>query len=377
MILGGLQTETGLSPASPQNASLLPVGLDMANADIIIQSCDSINFRIHKLVLSMSSPFFDDMFSLPQPSASDQDLVDGLPVVRLSEDAEVLKCLLTLLYPIPSRISNPYNKILMVLAASQKYDMEAVQARIHNGIQAKVLPMPTGAATFRAYAVASAAGLSSERETLTHLTLDFPMTFEYLCDELPFFEGWVLRDLIRFRKRCRDNLISCFKSFLNLGNPPFNIWMYCTYEGSYMNSVAGYAPSWLTDLFQKHLTELDQAFTKPFPNTSNICEEYQSALQAHIASCRCIACPTVHAMNGGTFCKEIKNRLALAIAVGDFHFTKVYLASEHSSPATVEDYGKGSTPQHLCLTCLLCAVFVDSCTVIELPETDIVGITLG
>jgi hypothetical protein len=111
----------------------------------------------------------------------------------------------------------------MVLAASQKYDMEAVQARIHNGIQTKVLPMPTEAATFRAYTVASVAGLSSEKETLARLTLDFPMTFEYLCDELPFFEGWVLRDLIRFRKRYRDNLISCFKSFLDLRNPPFNI----------------------------------------------------------------------------------------------------------------------------------------------------------
>jgi hypothetical protein len=255
------------------------------------------------------------MFSLPQPSESDQEVVDGLPIVRLSEDADVLKCLLTMLYPIPSIIPDSYNKTLMVLAAAQKYDMDGVQSHIRDSIQGKKLPMPTGAATFRAYAIASTAGLSSEKETLARLTLDFPMTFEYLCDELPFFEGWVLHDLIRFRKRCRDNLISCFKSFLDLRNPPFGIWTRCTQSGSDMrdHTGTGHSPSWLTDFFQKRLTELDQAFTKPLPNTSNIREEYLSALQAHFASKTCISCSRVHLLNGETFCKEIENRLALAI----------------------------------------------------------------
>ena len=264
------------------------------------------------------------MFSLPQPS--DEEAFDGLPIVRLSEDADVLKCLLTMLYPIPSIIFDSYNKTLMVLAAAQKYDMDAVQSHIRDSIQGKKLPMPTGTATFRAYAIASTAGLSSEKETLARLTLDFPMTFEYLCDELPVFEGWVLRDLIRFRKRCRDNLISCFKSFLNLGNPPFNIWTPCVSSISYSYKT-GHSPSWLTALFQKRLTELGQVFTNPLPNTSNIRKEYLSALQAHIASNMCASCPRVHAICGDTLFKEIENRLAGAIGkvkVGDFHFLETF-----------------------------------------------------
>jgi len=75
------------------------------------------------------------MFSLPQPS--DQEVVDGLPVVRLSEDAEVLNCLLTMLYPITSMIPNSYDKTLMLLAASQKYDMDVVQSRIRAAVQGK------------------------------------------------------------------------------------------------------------------------------------------------------------------------------------------------------------------------------------------------
>ena len=314
----------------------------MANADIIIQSCDSINFRVHKLVLSMSSAFFHDMFSLPQPSESDQEVVDGLPVLRLSEDAEVLKCLLTMLYPIPSMMPDSYNKALMVLAASQKYDMDGIQSRIRDSIRGQNLLMPTGPATFRAYAMASIAGLSSEKETLARLTLNFPMTFEYLCDELPFFEGWVSRDLIRFRKRCRDSLISCITLSLNLGYPPFNIWMCCTSEGSYMPPATGYSPLWLTNLFQKLLTELNQAFTNPLPNTSNIREEYLSALQDHITSYRCIACPKVHAMNGDAFCKEIENRLALVIEVGDFHFTKEFWGLNIRNQVTVGGLCEGT-----------------------------------
>jgi len=334
VILGGLQTKTGPSPAFPQNPSPLPDRLDMANGDIIIQSCDFINFRVHKLVLSLSSPFFGDMFSLPQPS--DQDVVDGLPVVRLSEDADVLNCLLTMLYPIPSMIPDSYNKTLMVLAASQKYDMDGVQSRIRAEIQSKKLSLTDGPATFHAYAIASIGGLSSERETLARLTLDFPMTFESLCDGLPFFEGWVLRDLIRFRKRCRDNLISCLESFLYLDIPPFDIWTSCTYPYSFTSSEHECLPSWLTDLFKEHLIELEEAFTNPFPKTSYF-REFLSALQDHMASDKCADCPKVHAVKGEMFCKAIENRLALAISnVGDFHSPEEFWASEHLNQATVE-----------------------------------------
>jgi hypothetical protein len=268
------------------------------------------------------------MFSLPQ--TPDQETIDGLPVVQLPEDAEVLNCLLTMLYPIPFMIPNSYDKALVLLAASQKYDMDGVQSRIRAEIQGRILPMPTGAATFHAYTIASIGGLSSEKKTLARLTLDFPMTFEYLCDELPFFEGWVLRDLIGFRKRYRDSLILCFKSFLDLRKPPFNVWKPCKQSSSYMKAFVACSPSWLTNLFQKRLTELDQAFTNPLPNTSNIREEFLSALLAHIASDRCATCPEVHSMSGETFCREIEKRLARAIdKVCDFHFPEEFLASEY------------------------------------------------
>jgi hypothetical protein len=62
--------------------------MDMPNADVILWSSDLVNFHVQRLILKMSSPFFNDLFSLPQPPG--HEAVNGLPVVQLSEDAEVL-----------------------------------------------------------------------------------------------------------------------------------------------------------------------------------------------------------------------------------------------------------------------------------------------
>ena len=294
--------------------------MDMSDANLIIQSCDLVNFRVHKRTLAMSSPIFNAMFSLPQPRPSKKEVVDGLPVLRLSEDSEVLSGLITMLYPIPSWLPNSYAKALTLLSASQKYEMVGVQSRIHAEIQNREFPPLTGPETFRSYAISSSGELSSEREKLARQTLNFPMTFEYLCDELPSFKGRALCDLVDFRKRCRDNLVSCFESFLKLGQPPFNNRTSCRdsrYSSYSHSSSSKTLPSWLAQLFQKHLDDSHNAFSTPLFNPQSIRGEYLSALKAHIGSSLsspCDSCAKVHAMNGETFCKELSDSLTLALS---------------------------------------------------------------
>jgi hypothetical protein len=316
------EPQNGQSPACPGQDSSMPDRLDMSDADVIIQSCDLVNFRVHKSALSLSSSIFGDMFSLPQPS-NDQ-AVDGLPIVRLSEDAEVLNGLLTMLYPIPSVMPQSYEKSLMLLAASQKYDMVGVQSHIRAEMKSRKFPTLIGSPAFREYAIASRGRLPAERISSALLTLNVPMTFDHLCDVLPLFEGWALRDLIDFRKRCRDSLVSCFQSLLIPHQPPFNIWLCGANSYSHLCSDAttlGYQklPSWLIDFFEEHLEELGHAFTKPLLNPAHIREKYMSALHAHIVSSgcvACIACMVVHTMKGETFCNELKDRLTRAITEG-------------------------------------------------------------
>ena len=167
------------------------------DANIIIRSSDQVTFRAHKSLLAMSSPFFEDMLSLPQPP--DGEIVDGLPVVQLPEDAGLLNCLVTLLYPISPIIPGSYERVFALLAACQKYDMVSIQYYIRAEIQRGIYPAPVAAEAFSAYAIANSMGLVSEAENAARLTLGQPLTFESLGEGLQLFKGRTLCELMRYR----------------------------------------------------------------------------------------------------------------------------------------------------------------------------------
>jgi hypothetical protein len=160
----------------------------------------------------------NDLFSLPQ--TPDGEVVNGLLVVHVSEDAEVPHSLLTLPYPIPSLILPvSYETTLALLATSQKYNMDTVLSTVR-----RELVLPTMKAAFHAYAIARSKQLIPEMETAARVTLDHPMTFATIIDALPSFEGSALHNLVHFRERCRDNLLS----FLVDGNGSLsNAWNNC------------------------------------------------------------------------------------------------------------------------------------------------------
>ncbi|KAH9058189.1 hypothetical protein EDB87DRAFT_1627043 [Lactarius vividus] len=280
--------------------------LDPPHADVMIQSSDLVNFRVNKAVLSVSSPFFADMFSLPQPP--DNDVVDGLPVVRLSEEAELLSRLLTMLYPVPSVVPDSYDKAVELLAVCQKYDMAGVQSSIRTEIKSRGPVVLTGMVAYRAYAISSNAKLLPEMETFARHTLDFPMTLEYLSDELPVFSGWALRDLARYRKRCRDRLVSTLQSFLD-STALSSTWVVC----SGVRQGAVLPAGWLRDLFSRHVKKLQETFTDPLLKPSNIRGEYISALHTHVSSQSCQSCPMQHTLKGETLCVELESKLTQAL----------------------------------------------------------------
>jgi hypothetical protein len=108
---GDPQAQINLTMSQPET-------FDVSDTNIIIRSSDLVDFRVHKPVLAMASPFFKELLSLPQPP--DGETVDGLPVVQLSEDSELLNNLISMLYPILSVIPNSYEKVLYLLATCQQ-----------------------------------------------------------------------------------------------------------------------------------------------------------------------------------------------------------------------------------------------------------------
>lgn len=89
-----LQAELGLSLVREREGSQLQSNsitsiaepLDVIDANLIIRSSDLVDFRVYKAVLAMSSPILKDRLSPPQPP--DRETIDGLPVVRMPEDAD-------------------------------------------------------------------------------------------------------------------------------------------------------------------------------------------------------------------------------------------------------------------------------------------------
>jgi hypothetical protein len=169
----------------------------MPEASIIVRSSDQVNFRVNKSVLAMSSPFFKDLLSLPQPP--DAEIVDGLPLVALPEEPSLLDSLISLLYPVTPVIPDSYQKVIALLAVCQKYDMESVQSNIRSAMKQGRFPAPVKAEWFSAYVMANGMGLVPEAEDADRLMLDEPMTFESLGEELRSFKGRALCDLIRYR----------------------------------------------------------------------------------------------------------------------------------------------------------------------------------
>ena len=202
--------------------------------------------------------------------------------------------------------------------------MVSVQASIRAEVKRGEFPAPKGAEAFSAYAIAGSKGLVPEMETAARQTLDHPMTFEILGEGLRLFEGWALRDLVDFRKRCRDNFILCLDSFLEVQPPgPSNIWVGCPNPKVVFSTThprqMRFLPVWLNRLLAQNRNDLKfQKFTHPLDIHSRIRQEYLTALQDHAT---CNFCLGVHIKSGLKFCAELENELAQARDKVPFFFT--------------------------------------------------------
>ena len=97
--------------------------LDMTEADVILRSVDGQQLRAHKSTLSLASPVFHDMFTLPQPPSPEPLSV---PVVDMCETAKVLDAFLRCVYPVPKPIVKDLDLLEALVAAAKKYETQVV-----------------------------------------------------------------------------------------------------------------------------------------------------------------------------------------------------------------------------------------------------------
>jgi len=112
-----------------------------SDGDIVLRASSQPDtkhdFRVHKFILSLASPVFEDMLAFPQPPDQTSDEHLQLPVVDVPEPPEVLDVILRLIYPgvEPPTITKP-STLSAVLFAADKYDISSIYSTLKESLKA-------------------------------------------------------------------------------------------------------------------------------------------------------------------------------------------------------------------------------------------------
>lgn len=171
------------------------------NVDVILRSCDSVDFRVWKAILTEASPFFEDLFSLPQPDAQDsgqQPSDDGLPIIPMSEDSAVLDSLLRLCYPTRDPEFESLEKLRPIMEAAVKFLMEEPLRRLKERLLIFAVESP-----IRVYAIAIKCGWEEEARKAARCCLNYSMNWsESDIPELQEINGVAYHRILDYHRQC-------------------------------------------------------------------------------------------------------------------------------------------------------------------------------
>ncbi|KAF9224051.1 hypothetical protein BS17DRAFT_795615 [Gyrodon lividus] len=175
---------------------------DTSKADIILRSSDDVYFRVYRCLLAFASPFFDAMFDLPRPHtrSADQETLDHLEVIPVTEGSRTLDMLLRFCYPatVDDPVPTAAADIEGVLEAAVKYGMEEVEQRARGilldprFLEKDPLRIFSIAYRFRYESEAKAAAIYLLRQPTPPLSTS---ALRYICH-------WDLHKLAVYRSRC-------------------------------------------------------------------------------------------------------------------------------------------------------------------------------
>jgi hypothetical protein len=148
---------------------------DNPDADVILRSSDNVDFHAFRVLLSLASPIFKDMFAMPQSpdGMNSDDMKDGLPIVQMTEGSKTLETLLTMCYPMT--LVNPLvaapvelEDVKALLGAALKYDVATVEERARAWL---IAPPFLEAEPVMIYAIACQWNLEKEAKAAARATI--------------------------------------------------------------------------------------------------------------------------------------------------------------------------------------------------------------
>ncbi|EAU82742.1 hypothetical protein CC1G_10647 [Coprinopsis cinerea okayama7 len=167
------------------------------DADVVLLSGGSdatTEFHVHRRVLSLASPFFRDMFSLPQDPSKPNDI----PRIPVAEPAPVLEKLLQLVYPMADPVLTSLEELKDVLGVAVKYDFEGAVSMLRAWL---ITPQFLHSAPVRVYAIACRYELEDEAKVASRYTLGVNLLDVPLSDELKWISAYHYHQLLVLHKR--------------------------------------------------------------------------------------------------------------------------------------------------------------------------------
>ena len=276
----------------PEVASEENLHFDYPGSDIVLRSCDSHDFHVPKLYIVNSSPVLREL--ILQSVSNTSDVPTGeeqgpLPVVKLPESGATLYSLLTFIFPVIPTFPSTSERIMELLAAAQKYQMDSVLYHIRGNIAQQDPPFIRPETALHIYFLAQKHEIRQEALQAARVTLRLPMAIEELGDRLEFSDmtGAYLHELWKYHMRFRSDLKSGTLEFRNSGLPEDVKGLRCkTLYSSADNSF----PRWLDNYIESiadapHLFDLIE-----FENAwARHCKESEGS---YSRTCSCLDIPS-------------------------------------------------------------------------------------
>ena len=167
--------------------------------DVNIVSSDGVQFRVRKSLLSLVSPVFSDLFSIPQPNTS-SDSDDPNDLINLSEPSKTIKLILSLAdCPPASILIESLSDIANLLQAADKYDIKTIQDHAWYSLtQPKFLENEP----LRVYVIASRYGAHNTAALAARYVLRYPVLHQRYFSELEIVNGGAIYHIFHYHKQC-------------------------------------------------------------------------------------------------------------------------------------------------------------------------------
>ena len=106
---------------------MLPDPFTTEDGDVVLRVGPDDTFRVHKLVLSLASPVFKDLFQNARPDQPDGGPGGFIPVIPIADSPESVDLLLRFIYPgvVPPTITDP-TVLSALLTVADKYGVQVI-----------------------------------------------------------------------------------------------------------------------------------------------------------------------------------------------------------------------------------------------------------